>query len=332
MRRSVTSALHPLSAPRSPHTPSHPDASPRSDRFRCGGRESKLLAAALGLITFCAILFGQCPVSAQAKLDAATEISVLRVPFQAAMEKLGADFVKLSSNLQTWYLTNLDKLQTETAKRGDLDGAVAIKAERDRIAAHTDTAVDQVRAMALPLRTLRGTYEAALKKNMDEGAWREAGVRRNHLTNLDALQKRITITGDIEQALLIKAERERFAAEKVGLAPPLPASAAPTESTKPDPSQKKTPSTTTSRPNSELLGAWRVHNLAVGKKATYDINPDNTFKMNGRHTGTWEVKQNQLTLRYDHGGFERYDLPAQSGQLKGTNDIGQSETMTRKTP
>jgi hypothetical protein len=29
------------------HTPSHPDASPRSDRFRCGGRESKFLAAGL---------------------------------------------------------------------------------------------------------------------------------------------------------------------------------------------------------------------------------------------------------------------------------------------
>ena len=27
------------------HTPSHPDASPRSDRFRCGGRESNFLAA-----------------------------------------------------------------------------------------------------------------------------------------------------------------------------------------------------------------------------------------------------------------------------------------------
>ena len=51
VRRSVTSALHPLSAPRSPHTPSLPDARPGSDRFRCGGRESKFLAVSKTLLT-----------------------------------------------------------------------------------------------------------------------------------------------------------------------------------------------------------------------------------------------------------------------------------------
>jgi hypothetical protein len=44
LRSSVTRALHALFAPRSPHTPSLPDARPRSDRFRCGGRESNFLA------------------------------------------------------------------------------------------------------------------------------------------------------------------------------------------------------------------------------------------------------------------------------------------------
>ena len=50
VRRSVTIALHPLSALRSPHTPSHPDASPRSNRFRCGGRESNFLAVGVSPI------------------------------------------------------------------------------------------------------------------------------------------------------------------------------------------------------------------------------------------------------------------------------------------
>ena len=43
-RSSTGSLLHPFSTPRSPHTPSLPDARPRSDRFRCGGRKSKFLA------------------------------------------------------------------------------------------------------------------------------------------------------------------------------------------------------------------------------------------------------------------------------------------------
>ena len=39
--------IQPSSTPRSPQTPSLPEARPRSDRFRCGGRESKFLAAAM---------------------------------------------------------------------------------------------------------------------------------------------------------------------------------------------------------------------------------------------------------------------------------------------
>ena len=44
VRGSVTGAFHPFSTPRSPQTPSLPDAPPRSARFRCGGRESNFLA------------------------------------------------------------------------------------------------------------------------------------------------------------------------------------------------------------------------------------------------------------------------------------------------
>ena len=43
-RSSTGSLLHPSSTPRSPQTPSLPDARPSSARFRCGGRESKFLA------------------------------------------------------------------------------------------------------------------------------------------------------------------------------------------------------------------------------------------------------------------------------------------------
>lgn len=43
-RSSTGSLLHPFSTPRSPQTPSLPDADPRSDRFWCGGHESNFLA------------------------------------------------------------------------------------------------------------------------------------------------------------------------------------------------------------------------------------------------------------------------------------------------
>jgi hypothetical protein len=44
-RSSTGSLLHPFPTPRSPHTPSLPDARPSSERLRCGERKSKFLAA-----------------------------------------------------------------------------------------------------------------------------------------------------------------------------------------------------------------------------------------------------------------------------------------------
>ena len=127
-------------------------------------------------------------------------------------------------------------------------------------------------------------------------------INRRYQSALDALLKKATQANDLETALKIKQATDRLATQI---------------------------STASSRLNSELFGTWRVHNLADGLKATYDINPDNTFHMNGRRTGTWEVKKNQLILHYDVRLFERYDLPAQSGKLKGVNDPGQALTMTR---
>ena len=127
-------------------------------------------------------------------------------------------------------------------------------------------------------------------------------INRRYQSALDALLKKATQANDLSTALKIKEATDR-------LATVIP--------------------NASSRPNSELLGTWRVHNLATGVKATYDINPDNTFNTNGRRTGTWEVKKGQLILHYEPRGFERYDLPAQSGKLKGINDAGHAETMTR---
>jgi hypothetical protein len=42
--------IQPSATPRSPQTPSLPDARPRSDRFRCGGRESNFLAVSQSVV------------------------------------------------------------------------------------------------------------------------------------------------------------------------------------------------------------------------------------------------------------------------------------------
>lgn len=165
------------------------------------------------LVVATGVLRAQVPAAPAAKPDAAAEMKAVGAPYHAAVEAVSADYQKWVASLDTWYLAELDKLKAARAKLGDLDGAVAVKAERDRIASHAATTPEQIQAMPATLRKVRTGYDQGLKKSADEGARRIDTVRRKYLADLEALQKRITISGDIEQALAVKAEKERFIAE-----------------------------------------------------------------------------------------------------------------------
>ena len=81
-------------------------------------------------------------------------------PYHAAVEAVSAEYQKWVASLETWYLAELDKLQAARAKLGDLDGAIAIKKERERMASHSPATPEQIQAMPAPLRTLRAGYKA----------------------------------------------------------------------------------------------------------------------------------------------------------------------------
>jgi hypothetical protein len=165
----------------------------------------------LGLFT--GFLGAQEPAKQLAKIDASAELHAVKVPYDAAAESLSSDYRKWLGAADTWYVGELDKLQAARAKLGDLDGALASKSERDRIAASTATTPEQLQAMPAPLRQLRTSYDSAVKRATDERARRSDMLRRKYLADLEALQKRVTMTEDIEQALIVKTEKERFRAE-----------------------------------------------------------------------------------------------------------------------
>jgi hypothetical protein len=129
----------------------------------------------------------------------------------------------------------------------------------------------------------------------------------NYLRSLDPLKQQFTREGKLDAALAVDNEM-RAATEQLKNAQGVANGA--------------------NRPNAELLGTWRVQNESDGTKATYDIIADKSFKTNGKSTGMWEVKNNQLILHYDRVRFERYDLPPHSGLLKGANNAGQALTLT----
>ena len=177
------------------------------------------------------VIFGTCGVFAQdfatpvSKPLASADIAALEVPYKATIQAVSEDSAKWQAALRTWYVAGLNKLLVERKTAGDLDGAVAVKAETDRVVAGTETTVEQINSMPGSLRKQRGLYDAQLKRIADEVAARTLPAQRKHLANLEALQTRITKGGDLEQALLVKAEKERFAAEipPASVPPPAPA-------------------------------------------------------------------------------------------------------------
>jgi len=169
--------------------------------------------AALWLAMVAGLLWAEEPAKAPAKPDAKESLAVLAAAYKADLDGAAADYEKWLATLQTWYLSSLDKLQGERTKAGDLDGVLAFKAERERIAAHTETTREQVQAMPETLAKLRAAYEPALKRIVDQAAQRKDAARGKYLARLEALQKSLTLSIELDGALLVKTEKERIAAE-----------------------------------------------------------------------------------------------------------------------
>ena len=85
------------------------------------------------------------------------------------------------------------------------------------------------------------------------------------------------------------------------------------------------------REESKAIGTWKLENLTDGHKGAIEIHLDGTFAGGGKPLGKWEVRRNQLVLRYDNRGghTDIFDFPSGSDKLKGKNTIGHNLTLER---
>jgi Skp family chaperone for outer membrane proteins len=175
------------------------------------------------------------------KIDADAEIARLQEGLKTSTDAIAAERAKFMTALDAWYVAGLDKLLAERSAAGDLDGALAVKTERTRVSTQGETTAEQLTAMPVPLRAMREAYQAAQKKTGDELARRTAAANSKHVMDLEALQKRITMTGDIEQALKVKSIREDFLKSSPPAAPlaSAPVASAPPPATPPAPAPAK---------------------------------------------------------------------------------------------
>jgi hypothetical protein len=140
------------------------------------------------------------------------EIDAVRAPYQRNVAALRANRDARVGQITRSYLANLERLQKETTARGDLDGALLVKAERERVQAADEPSADERKAMPAPLAAQRTRFEQEIGPIGVETRKQEETQTRSYLTALDTLQKRLTTQNQIDKALAVKRERDRVAA------------------------------------------------------------------------------------------------------------------------
>jgi hypothetical protein len=151
--------------------------------------------------------------SAQAQQAAppSSDFDALKQKYQAALNPIEQRTEEKKANLRKDYVVALDKAQKDAMAAGDLDAALAAKSERERLVGNEETTDEQKSAMPRALAAARAGYEKGLSGVASEAKAETQQVLERYLVNLQALEKSLTMRGDIEGALAVRAERERTA-------------------------------------------------------------------------------------------------------------------------
>ncbi|MEI6713622.1 MAG: hypothetical protein WCO60_07710 [Verrucomicrobiota bacterium] len=169
---------------------------------------------ALLLVMSTGLIFAQGPGTAPQNFNVAAAITQVKLPYLTGKQKLETDIEKLRSSYNATYLAALEKLQADISKQGALDTVLLIKAERERIASNTISTPQQLASLPEPAKVPRANYDRSFKKLTEDGVRLEGELRAKCVAELEVLQKRVTMAGYIEQALEVKKEKERLAAQE----------------------------------------------------------------------------------------------------------------------
>jgi hypothetical protein len=140
-----------------------------------------------------------------------SDFAVLKQKYEAALNPIELRTEEKRANLRKDYAVALDKAQKEGMAAGNLDAALAAKAERERIVGNEETTGEQKEMMPRSLAALRGNYEKGMQRIANEATIETQQILERYLVNLQSLEKTLTMRGDLEGALAVRAEREKLA-------------------------------------------------------------------------------------------------------------------------
>jgi hypothetical protein len=173
----------------------------------------------LPLVLACAI--GSLPAQVPAELETATNSRA------KALATAGAQHKDRLFALQKTYIADLDRQQALLQAKGDLEGVLAIKKEREQL--ERPLTAEEMRSLPEALRAGRSRYDQGLAKSSAQERAAVAAEDRTYIATLQALQARLTRAGNIEAAVKVRDALQSVVGGKkdatavVSTSPPPPA-------------------------------------------------------------------------------------------------------------
>ena len=131
------------------------------------------------------------------------------------------------STVKAQYLAVLEKLYQKAITKGDLDGVIAVKSEKDRILTDVPLASSDRAAMSAEMKETRAAYDQHAARVLKEHGDQLRQLHDKYKRMLEVQEKKLTVQGRVDDALAIRAEKERIIDDLPGAANEPPASPAP---------------------------------------------------------------------------------------------------------
>ena len=172
---------------------------------------NKLIASALVAFLLGSPAAFSAPAPAPAgTADSLPELEAARAAYLRGVTSLHTARDTRVAGMTKSYLTGLERLQKDITARGDLEGALQVKAELERSGGGQEPSAEERKVMPPALVTLRHQFELARDPVMAGARQQEEQETKAYVAALEALQKRLTTQNLLDKALLVKAEREKF--------------------------------------------------------------------------------------------------------------------------
>lgn len=114
------------------------------------------------------------------------------------------------SALKTQYLASLDNLYQQAISKGDLDGVIAVKSEKDRIVTDVPLTDAERAAMSEDLKKPRSSYDQNSARVIKEQGDQLRQLYDKYRKMLELQEKKLTLQGRVDDALAVRAEKERM--------------------------------------------------------------------------------------------------------------------------